>query len=221
MKKHLNEQKSKTAIVSAILILLISCFTIFTGHDIAFAGASLISTASGSVTVDEIAGREKYNSCDYGIVTPNLDQGNTNICWAYATASSSEISVLKDKLDNNTKDTLRFSPTQVAYRTYNRDKDPLNNTDGVYSNDKWNVTGSSYNTFLMLSQWCAPVAGNVSAKADAYENNLYRLLDAEQIDLYSAGSYRINEIKQAIAKYGAVTGSYYNARETYYYNTKG
>ncbi len=221
MKKYLNEQKSKTAIVSAILILFISCFTIFTGHDIVYAGASSITTVSGSMTVDEIAGLEKYNSCDYGIVTPNLDQGNTNICWAYATASSSEISVLKDKLDSNTKDTLRFSPTQIAYRTYNRDKDPLNNTDGVYSNDKWNVTGSSYNTFLMLSQWCAPVAGNVSAKADAYENNLYRLLDAEQIDLYSAGSYRINEIKQAIAKYGAVTGSYYNARETYYYNTKG
>ena len=96
MKKYLNEQKSKTAIVSAILILLISCFTIFTGHDIAYAGASSITTVSGSVTVEEIAGREKYNSCDYGIVTPNLDQGNTNICWAYATASSSEISVLKD-----------------------------------------------------------------------------------------------------------------------------
>lgn len=55
MKKYLNEQKSKTAIVSAILILLISCFTIFTGHDIVYAGASSITTVSGSMTVDEIA----------------------------------------------------------------------------------------------------------------------------------------------------------------------
>ena len=73
----------------------------------------------------------------------------------------------------------------------------------------------------MLSQWCAPVNGSVSAKSDAYENNLYRLLDAEQIDLYSTGSYRIAEIKKAIVKYGAITGSYYNAREVSYYNTKG
>ena len=220
MEKILNKQKAKFFIILAISILLLSCFTAFVNHDIVFANSSS-DTILNSMSIDEIVSREKYNSCDYDIVTQNLDQGSTDICWAYATASASETSVLKDKLDNSTKDTLRFSPKQIAYRTYNREKDPLNNTDGVYANDKWNVTGSSYNTFLMLSQWCAPVAGNVSAKDDAYENNLYRLIDAEQIDLYSTGSYRINEIKRAIAKYGAVTGSYYNAREVYYYNTKG
>lgn len=220
MEKFLNKQKVKFFIILAISILLLSCFTTFIKHDVVFANSSS-DTILNSMSIDEIVSREKYNSCDYDIVTQNLDQGSTDICWAYATASASETSVLKDKLDNSTKDTLRFSPTQIAYRTYNREKDPLNNTDGVYANDKWNVTGSSYNTFLMLSQWCAPVAGNVSAKDDAYENNLYRLIDAEQIDLYSTGSYRINEIKRAIAKYGAVTGSYYNAREVYYYNTKG
>lgn len=220
MEKILNKQKAKFFIILAISILLLSCFTAFVNHDIVFAKSSS-DTILNSMSIDEIVSREKYNSCDYDIVTQNLDQGSTDICWAYATASASETSVLKDKLDNSTKDTLRFSPKQIAYRTYNREKDPLNNTDGVYANGKWNVTGSSYNTFLMLSQWCAPVAGNVSAKDDAYENNLYRLIDAEQIDIYSTGSYRINEIKRAIAKYGAVTGSYYNAREVYYYNTKG
>lgn len=220
MKKFLKKQEVKFITFLAISILLLSYFTTFINHVVVFANSFSTSTLD-SRSIDEIVSREKYNSCDYDIVTPNLDQGSTNICWAYATASASETSVLKDKLDNTTKDTLRFSPTQIAYRTHNRDKDPLNNTDGVYANDKWNVTGNSYNTFLMLSQWCAPVAGIVSAKDDAYENNLYRLLDAEQIDLYSNGSYRINEIKHAIAKYGAVTGSYYNASEVYYYNTKG
>ena len=220
MKIYLNQSKAKIFIVLGILILLLSCFTTFNKYDIAFA-YSFSSPTLNLLSIDKIASQEKYNSCDYDIVTPNLDQGSTNICWAYATASASETSILKDKLDNNTKDTLRFSPIQIAYRTYNRDTDPLGNTVGVYNNDKWNVTGSSYNTFLMLSQWCAPVSGNVTAKADAYENNMYRLLDAEQIDLYSTSSYRITEIKKAIAKYGAVTGSYYNAREVYYYNTKG
>lgn len=221
MKNYHNQSKAKIFAILAILILFLSCFTTFNKHDIIFADISSNIATLNSMSIDEIASKEKYNSCDYNIVTPNIDQGSTDICWAYATASASETSVLKDKLDSNTKDTLRFSPTQIAYRTHNRDIDPLGNTNGVYTNDKWNVTGSSYNTFLMLSQWCAPVAGNVTAKADAYENNLYRLLDAEQIDLYSTGSYRINEIKRAIANYGAVTGSYYNAREVYYYNTKG
>lgn len=202
-------------------MLLLSCFTPLIEHDIVFTDTSSNVITLNTKSIDEIASQEKYNSCDYDIVTPNLDQGNTNICWAYATASASETSVLKDKLDSNTKDTLRFSPTQIAYRTHNRETDPLGNTVGVDSNDKWDVTGSSYNTFLMLSQWCAPVAGNVPAKADAYENNLYRLLDAEQIDLYETGAYRIAEIKKAIAKYGAITGSYFNAREESYYNTKG
>lgn len=202
-------------------MLLLSCFTPLIEHDIVFTDTSSNVITLNTKSIDEIASQEKYNSCDYDIVTPNLDQGNTNICWAYATASASETSVLKDKLDSNTKDTLRFSPTQIAYRTHNREADPLGNTVGVDSNDKWDVTGSSYNTFLMLSQWCAPVAGNVPAKADAYENNLYRLLDAEQIDLYETGTYRIAEIKKAIAKCGAITGSYFNAREESYYNTKG
>ena len=221
MKRCLERQKTKIIVVSTILILLLSCFTTIMNHDVVFANPTFNVMALNTLSIDEIASQEKYNSCDYNIVTPNLDQGSTNICWAYATASASETSVLKDKLDNNTKDTLRFSPKQIAYRTHNRDSDPLGNTTGVYSNDKWNVTGRSYNTFLMLSQWGAPVNGSVSAKSDAYENNLYRLLDAEQIDLYSTGSYRIAEIKKAIVKYGAITGSYYNAREVSYYNTKG
>lgn len=221
MKRHNEQPRIKIFALISVLMLLISCFSSIVKHDIVSAVISSHVNVLNATNLDEIVQMEKYNSCDYDIVPPPLDQGSTNICWAYAAASASETSILKDKLDDNTKDTLRFSPTQMAYRTHNRDRDPLNNTDGVYANDKWDVTGSSYNTFLMLSQWCAPVAGSTPAKADAYENNLYRLLDAEQIDIYNTGTYRIDEIKRAIAKYGAVTGSYYNAREVYYYNTKG
>lgn len=221
MKRHNERPRVKIFALIPVLILLISCFSNIVKHDIVSAVISSHVNVLNTTNLDEIVQMEKYNSCDYDIVTPTLDQGSSNICWAYAAASASETSILKDKLDDNTKDTLRFSPTQMAYRTHNRDRDPLNNTDGVYANDKWDVTGSSYNTFLMLSQWCAPVAGSTPAKADAYENNLYRLLDAEQIDIYNTGTFRIDEIKRAIAKYGAVTGSYYNAREVSYYNTKG
>ena len=207
-------------VMLCIISFILPCFAMFHRQDIVFADENTIANTLDS-NIEQTVTKKRYNSCDYGIVTPNLDQGTTNICWAYATASASEISILKDRLDTNTKDTLRLSPTQIAYRTYNRDSDPLGNTVGIYANDKWNVTGNPYNTFLPLSQWCAPVAGNVPAKADAFENNLYRLLDAEKIDSNSTGTYKINQIKQAIAKYGAVTASYYNAREVEYYNTKG
>lgn len=204
-----------------ILILVISGAHGIMVHR--FTLAETVSNASdlNKLSIDEIVSKSRYNSCDYGIVTPNVDQGDTNICWAYSTAGASETSILHDQLDNNTNQSLRFSPNQIAYRTFNRDPDPLNNTSGVYASDKWNVMGNPTNTFLMLSQWCAPVSGSVSAKVNAYENCLYRLLDAETVDSGYTGTYRINEIKKAIAKYGAVTGSYYNAREVQYYNTKG
>lgn len=210
-------KRTASLFVCSLIIILFISYVICNKHF--FVCAENVVDVTG--TIDEIVLREKYNSCDYDIVTSNLDQGSTNICWAYATASASETSILKDCIDSNTKDTLRFSPTQIAYRTYNRDGDPLGNTVGVYANDKWNVTGNPINTFLMLSQWCAPVAGDVAVKDNAYENNLYRLLDAELIDSNYVGEYRIKEIKRAIAKYGAVTGSYNNAREVEFYNTKG
>ena len=215
----INIQKTIIMVLVAVVISLSLVFTPLTPTSThsKVVNAGTITNSS----VDEIVSSPQYNSRDQNIVTSPLDQGSTNICWAYATASASETSILKDKLDSNTSNTLRFSPTQIAYRTFNRDADPLNNTIGVYESDKWNEKGSPANTFLMLSQWCGPTSFNTPIKSDAYENSLYRLLDAETIDSNLAGEYRIKEIKKAIAKYGAVTGSYYNARETMYYNTKG
>ena len=116
MKNGFSKQKSKIFIILIALIFVISCFTNTTKHDIVFADTQSNIDKLNSMSIDEIASQEKYNSCDYDIVTPNLDQGSTDICWAYATTGASETSVLKDKLDNNTKDTLRFSPTQIAYK---------------------------------------------------------------------------------------------------------
>lgn len=85
----------------------------FHRQDIVFADENTIANTLDA-NIEQTVTKKRYNSCDYGIVTPNLDQGTTNICWAYATASASEISILKDRLDTNTKDTLRLSPTQIA-----------------------------------------------------------------------------------------------------------
>lgn len=220
MKNFYFKKKWLLKSIMCSIMVVLSCFGINV-HGSVFAYSTEKVDELNTMSIDEIVSKEKFSSRDYDIVTPPIDQGTTQICWAYSTASASETSILKDRLDSNTKDTLRFSPKQIAYRTYNRDRDPLNNTAGVDANDKWNVTGSPYNTFLTLSQWCAPISYDVAAKADAYSNCMYRLLDAEKIDSNFVGQHKINEVKRAIAKYGAVTASYYNAREVEFYNTKG
>ena len=68
--------------------------------------------------------------------------------------------------------------------------------------------------------WWAPVSGNV-VTTNPYENPSYRFENAIYIpENKSNPEEYIRSIKKAIAKYGAVTFQYNNARETLYYNPK-
>lgn len=68
--------------------------------------------------------------------------------------------------------------------------------------------------------WQGPIGGNKPA-ADVYANSLFRLEEASLISSGLDNENRINEIKKAIAKYGAVTASTsYDGRNRYYYNDK-
>ena len=62
------------------------------------------------------------------------DQHSSQICWAFATMTAAEISYLKE-----TGDVKTLSPTHFAYFFFNRENDPLGNTE----NDK-NLT-DAYN----------------------------------------------------------------------------
>lgn len=152
-------------------------------------------------------------------LTPVQDQGSTNLCWAYSSINASEASILKNRLTN--KDTLRLNPQALAYRKFYRNMDPLGNNQSYSKTADWlNAQGSISNTPSILSMWQGPIGGDKPA-ADVYTNSLYRLEEASQISSGLNNEDRINEIKQAIAKYGAVTASTsYDGGRNYYYNDK-
>ena len=170
---------------------------------------------------EQIASLIKFDPRDE--LTPIKDQGDTNLCWAYAAINASEASILKNNI--GLKDSLRLNPKALAYRKYVRSEDPLLNVSRYYNKfaSEWTSRpGQIGQTPAILSMWQGPIGGD-KPSADVWENSLYRL---ENANLISSGvsddsEERIAEIKNAIAKYGAVTAScYYDGGTKLYYNDK-
>lgn len=184
-----------------------------------------VGAISRDFTDTEILELSNYDSRDYGIVTSVKDQGSSSLCWAYSAISASETSILKSGIDKTvSKDSLSLSPTSIGYGRYNRPADPLNNVGGEANGTNWlNSPGQSAYAGILMSQWWGPISSSLSASTNAYENSLYRLKNMVTIydeDTFDDFDTRILEMKKAIAKYGAITFSYNNLRETPYYNPK-
>lgn len=184
-----------------------------------------VKTSNQTLAESEIWQLSSYDSRDYGLVTSVKDQGSSSLCWAYSAISACETSILKSGIDENaSKDTLSLSPTSIGYGRYNRPADPLNNVVGEASGNNWlNYSGESYYAGILMSQWWGPISNSLPASTNAYENNLYKLKN--MVKIYDDNTFynfdtRILEMKKAIAKYGAITFSYNNLRETTYYNPK-
>lgn len=184
-----------------------------------------VKTSNQTLAESEIWQLSSYDSRDYGLVTSVKDQGSSSLCWAYSAISACETSILKSGIDENaSKDTLSLSPTSIGYGRYNRPADPLNNVVGEASGNNWlNYSGESSYAGILMSQWWGPISNSLPASTNAYENNLYKLKN--MVKIYDDNTFynfdtRILEMKKAIAKYGAITFSYNNLRETTYYNPK-
>lgn len=181
----------------------------------------LVSTSNPSLRDDPevIAKVPKFDPRNE--LTPVKDQGDTNLCWAYSAIHASEANILKQGIGN--KNTLRLNPQALAYRKYVRNADPLGNTSQYYDRyaGEWtSKAGAIENTAPVLSMWQGPIGGDKPA-ADVYENSLYRLESASLISSGLSGAERIQEIKNAIAQYGAVTAStFYDGGTKPYYNDK-
>lgn len=169
----------------------------------------------------EVATLPRFDSRDYGIITPVKDQKDSDLCWAYAAISASEAAILREGIDPAaTKDTLSLSAEGLGYLRHNRRADPLGNTSGeiTTSSSNWyHTSGNSADGATVLSQWCGPLKNGESINANtAYANTTYLMESAVHI---KDASDR-DAVKRAIVQYGAVTFSYNNMRECDYYNAR-
>ena len=189
-------------------------------------------TASAAIVADNVsyaASADFYSSAEEILklrkfdpreeLTAVKDQGETSLCWAYSAINASETAVLKKRL--GVKQDLNFNPKALAYRRYVRKADPLgNNADFYGSTSNWLTKGGSIEySSALLGMWQGPVSGKYDA--DVWQNSLYRLENANLIASGLSDEARIEEIKRAIAEYGAVTAScFYDGGRNLYYNDK-
>ena len=202
-------------VISGILLLLLLSIS------------SVLAEDLQNADIAKLAAQPKFDERDYGTVTPVRDQGNTSLCWAYSAASASETSILRSGIDKSVNaNSLLLSPQQIGYARHNRGADPLGNTTGETTSNAWNWTNAGGGTkyaAALLSTWCGPVKSDIAYNANGWDNAAYKLESAIAVDgrnLNTDESAR-EKMKRAIVKYGAVTFSYNNVRETYYYNPNG
>ncbi len=208
--------------ILSIFLVFVTVILCLSNSFLAFASAEENTLYSALPADEEIAAMPEYDGRDYGIITPVKDQGGSNLCWAYSSVAASEASILKLGTDPDTdKDKLSLNPVAAAYRIYNRGSDPLGNTGGIsQSVDYTQATGNPLKIAKLFSMWWGPVSGS-SVNIDPYQNPTYRFENAFYIpENKSDTAAYIKAIKSAVAKYGAVTFQYNNARETSYYNPK-
>lgn len=167
----------------------------------------------------EVAKLPRFDSRDYQIITPVKDQGSSDLCWAYASVSCSEASILRKGIDHGaTNNTLSLSAENLGYARHNRGSDPLGNTKGEITGANWyNTSGEPGYGATVWSQWCGPVKTGVTVDLKTiYNNTDYRLENAICIE----NEKDRDAIKRAIVQYGAVTFSYNNKSERDYHNAK-
>ena len=173
-----------------------------------------------NLSSEEISKLEKYDGRSDGIITPVRDQGDSNLCWSYSSSSASEASILKSGLTDKSPNELYLNPVATAYRVFKRTSDPLENTGGDWqSADYMKATGNSLKAVKLFSMWWGPTE-STSAAADPFENPSFRFENGFYIPEKDNLDEYISDIKEAVAKYGAVTFQYNNVRETEYYTPR-
>ncbi len=167
-----------------------------------------------------------FDGRTYGYITPEKNQLDKNICWAYAAIGAAEASILREGIDPSAdKDNLDLDEYVAAYLSFNRDgrHDPLFLTANDRFSGDWNQGAYAHDVFAAMSQGFSPVD----------QKTTYDSGDEEIASFVSESEYFVQSylripndeasIKRAILQYGAVTIEYRSpgGNNPYLYYSKG
>jgi C1A family cysteine protease len=169
-----------------------------------------------------VAVPSQYDARESGVVTPVVDQGYYQICWAIAAAYMGESSLLSkgSRIGNPiSAETLNLSERHLSYFFANTPVDPLSNTTGDYNqlqdyggstNYLW-VGGNPIFTTFSLANWVGLAEEKTAPWSEIMENGETGMelnsdlgyQDAAHLqNAYWISTKDIDHIKKAIMEYG-------------------
>ena len=164
-----------------------------------------------------------YDSRSKNYITSVKNQYSWGTCWSFATMAALESGTLTQQIESN----LDLSEYHLCYYNYKSVLDPLGGTrnDSVTGNGSFvqflNNGGNVLVAFHALANWTGAVEEEItgysfdaveleSTAQSAYLNDIVHLQQ-----MYQLHKEDVNEVKEMIMEYGAVTASFYY--DSYYF----